>query len=41
MPYTYSRLIHQLTKCRELALENQVFWEMTTANYSLSNNQVP
>lgn len=41
LPYTYSRLIHQLAKCAEIAEEKEVYWEMKTIEYTLSNNQVP
>ena len=41
-PYSYSRLIHNLKKCEELAKRtNKIFWQLTTIAHSLSNNAVP
>lgn len=42
MPYSYSRLIHNLRKCEQLARESEkIYWEMNSIAHSLSNNAVP
>jgi hypothetical protein len=41
MPYSYSRLIHHLKLKKEVAIENDVFWEQKTIAYTISSNQVP
>jgi len=41
MPYSYSRLIHQLKRIKETAINNDLVWEQKTISYTISNNQVP